>query len=476
MKKKPAPQAASQSAPKSASKSALICLFSFLLFFLFIFLYHQSAVEGQDSPDSIAEGQNSPDSAVEGQDLPDSAAEGQNSPDSLTENTFPETEAPVTPENMDDIIRMNQLQFIGTHNSYHLAPEQRLHRRIRFFSKEVDSWLYSHLPLAQQLEDQNIRQLELDIFPDPEGGIFADRVGNLLIGEERFATIPQLKKPGFKVLHVPFIDFETNTYTFVEGLEEIRDWSLQNSNHLPVMVLVEVKDGLPLEYVSWPLRMLIKAGKFLLRITGNPLSMPLTPSASDLFAIEEEILSVFEKEHIITPDDVRGAYDTLNESVLNGNWPTLKEARGRIFFTLDNQCSLRDDYLQDNPSLEGRLMFTSSEPGEPSAAFIKLNDPGDSNEAQIRQYVQSGYIVRTRSDADLREAESNDTSRRESAFNSGAQYISTDFPRPVSPANNHQGEASSYYVTLPGAEERPARCNPVNGQKFCDEIILDNLE
>ena len=73
-------------------------------------------------------------------------------------------------------------------------------------------------------------------------------------------------------------------------------------------------------------------------------------------------------------------------------------------------------------------MFTSSPPGQPSAAFIKMNDPMGQNEALIREYVRQGYIVRTRADADLVEGIAGNTERCEAAFNSGAQYISTDFP------------------------------------------------
>ena len=38
-------------------------------------------------------------------------------------------------------------------------------------------------------------------------------------------------------------------------------------------------------------------------------------------------------------------------------------------------------------------------PGEPDAAFVKLNDPVG-NESLIQDMVSAGYVVRTRADAD----------------------------------------------------------------------------
>ena len=41
---------------------------------------------------------------------------------------------------------------------------------------------------------------------------------------------------------------------------------------------------------------------------------PFTPSSFD--ALDAEIRSVFPAEELITPDDVRGTYETLNQAVL----------------------------------------------------------------------------------------------------------------------------------------------------------------
>ena len=66
--------------------------------------------------------------------------------------------------------------------------------------------------------------------------------------------------------------------------------------------------------------------------------------------------------------------------------------------------------------------------------------------------------VRTRADADTVEARASDTTRRDAAFASGAQIVSTDFER-VDP------RWPTYVVALPGGGE--ARCNPISAPKGC---------
>lgn len=47
--------------------------------------------------------------------------------------------------------------------------------------------------------------------------------------------------PRIKVLHVPDFDCQTTVATFVEALEQVRDWSGSNSSHVPVLLLLELK-------------------------------------------------------------------------------------------------------------------------------------------------------------------------------------------------------------------------------------------
>jgi hypothetical protein len=331
-------------------------------------------------------------------------------------------------------LRLNNLQYLGTHNSYHIQPRKELFDLLLVFDRDLILTLeYTHIPLTEQFDTQGIRQIELDIFHDPEGGLYAERQERTIFEEDPASGIPELDEPGLKVLHVQEVDYETTCYTFVSCLEEVKAWSDAHPGHLPIMVLVEAKD----DEIPDPLSL------------GFRIPLPFDREALD--TIDAEIRSVFPDEQLILPDDVRGDAVTLELAVLEGGWPNLAEARGRIIFALDNGGEKRDIYIEGHTSLEGRVMFTDSPAGTPEAAFMKLNNPL-SEPGRIEEAVAQGYLVRTRADADTQQARDNDPTQRDAALASGAHYISTDYPVP-------NPEFSSYFVEIPG--DGIARCNPV---------------
>jgi len=343
-----------------------------------------------------------------------------------------------------DDIAMNQVQYLGTHNSYHIAPRDGLFELLLLFIPDIAPTLdYTHIPLQEQFDTQGIRQLELDIFDDPEGGLYANRPALTNLGEDPASGIPELDEPGLKVLHVQDVDFETTCYTFVACLTEIKSWSDAHPGHLPIMVLVEAKD----EVIPDP---------------GVGFAIPLQFGADALNRIDEEIRSVFPPEQLLVPDDVRGDFATLEAAILTKGWPRLSEARGRIMFALDNGGDKRDTYIVGHTSLEGRVLFTDSAPGSPEAAFMKRNDPLD-NPGEIESLVEQGYMVRTRADSDTVQARSGDTTQRDAALASGAHFISTDYPVP-------DPRFSDYQVRLPG--DGIARCNPISPGN-CDPAFLE---
>lgn len=115
--------------------------------------------------------------------------------------------------------------------------------------------------------------------------------------------------------------------------------------------------------------------------------------------------------------------------------------------------------LEGHPSLRGRVLFTNSVPGREDAAFLERNDgpTGD-----IAALVRLGYLVRTRTDADTKEARKNDVARKDAMLASGAQLLSPDYP--VADRARWPGQFS---VSLPGAKQ--TRCNPVNAPANCSE-------
>ena len=91
---------------------------------------------------------------------------------------------------------------------------------------------------------------------------------------------------------------------------------------------------------------------------------PVPIGAAEFRALDAEIRSVFDADHVITPDRVRGAArDARGGRFESDGWPRLRAARGKVLFALDNTDAHRDDYLRGNPSLEGRMLFVSSAPG-----------------------------------------------------------------------------------------------------------------
>jgi len=337
----------------------------------------------------------------------------------------------------DNQLRLNQIQVIGSHNSYHagIAPNEM---KI-WLAKNPDAFKgldYQHQPLTQQL-DSGVRQIELDIFADSKGGKYAHPNGPHMVEEAKLPPDPPfdpdhiMDKPGFKVMHMQDIDYRSNCEPFTACLKEVRQWSHAHPKHIPVFILVETKEGKPRP--------------------GVQMTVPESFTESTFDALDAEIRSVFPAKELITPDDVRGHYETLNEAVLAGNWPALAKARGKVIFLMD-QRPVGPVYLAGHSSLRGRVLFTNAEPGEPDAAFIERND---GPAADITALVKKGYLVRTRTDADTKEARTNDTARRDSMMTSGAQILSTDYP-----LNEPARWPGNFVVTLPGKE--PARANPVN--------------
>ena len=136
--------------------------------------------------------------------------------------------------------------------------------------------------------------------------------------------------------------------------------------------------------------------------------------------------------------------------VLAGGWPTLDDSAGKVLFMIDNGGDKRDLYRAGQPSLEGRVMFTNATPGSPDAAFVKMNDPVGHVE-EIQELVRDGYVVRTRSDEPTIEARSGDTTMRDAALASGAQWVSTDYPVPGISARF----GSTYFTRAAGVLPRP---------------------
>lgn len=331
-------------------------------------------------------------------------------------------------------LRLNDIQVVGTHNSYKRAIPPAELAIIRQHSAEDAVELdYGHAPLAEQL-DLGMRALELDVVNDPQGGRYTHPLLPAFAAErgaDSAYDASLMAQPGFKVLHVPDVDVHSQCATFILCLQQIRAWSAAHHNHVPILITINAKQGNA-------------------AIAGGVQPLPFDAAAFD--ALDAEIRSVFGPDQLITPDTVRGRHKTLREAVLASGWPLLSQSRGKVFFALDEDAPVVEVYMRGHPSLEGLVMFVNSvRETAPHAAYFTLNDPVGEG-ARIKADVAAGFVVRTRADAGTHEARDNNTARREAAFASGAQYVSTDYPVARS-------DFGPYSVSLP--DHAPARRNPV---------------
>ena len=379
---------------------------------------------------------------------------------------------PVGCDIMVNKLPVNQLQVIGSHNSYRKRTDPYVLGFLYQYAAMLpsyfnpDTWDYEHETLPVQFNEYGIRSIEFDVFDDPAGGLFYFRYGKAVVMNDPaagYSNIPALGAPGLKMLHYPDLDYNTNNYyTFKQGLMAVKSWSDAHPNHLPMIILVEPKEDNPHTEL---------AGIAQLFVIPNLFTNTTPFTASNLGTIEDEIWDVFGADKVITPDEVRGSFPTLNQAITHNHWPKLGDARGKVMFVMIPSNNEREAYLGLYPGLQGATMFVFSQPGNPETAFVQMNEPV-ANLEQIKNLVTSGYMIRTRADADTYEARyPGNTARREAAFASGAQIISTDYYRPDPRAIMGPGSGwSDYSVSFP--DDVLARLNPINGSPGAKDLPI----
>jgi calcium-dependent phosphoinositide phospholipase C len=259
----------------------------------------------------------------------------------------------------------------------------------------IPAWAYTHKALDVQLTMQGVRQFELDIhYAGPTD---------------------------WPVHHVP-PDVGTTCAALAECLGLLKTWSDAHPRHAPLVVLLEQKD----EYDG-------------MKISGH------------YDELDAMLLSVWPRERIITPDEVRGQRATLREAVTTDGWPTLGKTRGRILFAFIGDST---EYMNGHPNLENRVVFPRANVSDPFAAFV-LMDNAQGSEAQITDAVRQGFIVRTRYNGEELKLV---PEVLEAAQRGGAHCLSGDFP--------------ADFALTGGA---PSRCNPVRAPAGCTAAAVEQL-
>ncbi|MFM7770880.1 MAG: Ca2+-dependent phosphoinositide-specific phospholipase C, partial [Bacteroidota bacterium] len=334
-----------------------------------------------------------------------------------------------------DSLPLNRFRILASHNSYKKFPSQKEMRFLNKIKKQLGSDNnpemidYGHATLEDQLTLYGIRGLELDVYADPTGKAFQKRqIGFFARGVKKKSNEPSLKEPGLKILHIKDIDFETHAYTFADALIQLRNWSVKNPNHFPVYVNIELKEDGPGNSSRMLQRLGFKKAPIFDVAAWNELNQTIVQTLAD---------------RLLTPLDMKGDFADLHERIDSMGWPTLADSRGKFIFVVEGFNQHTQDLYWKNAI--DFPVFGYGNADQKNCIFLLRNDPVG-HEEEIATWVRKGYVVRTRADAGTIESRNNSVVRRESAFNSRAQLVSTDYYLP-------NLNFSEYSVQLPSKTE-----------------------
>lgn len=273
---------------------------------------------------------------------------------------------------LDDDIKLNEIQLLATHNSY----KKRGSIIGKFFIGLGDSFReskalnYQYKTLTEQFEN-GIRSVELDV---------------------------RLRKDTFELTHVPLVDNSSTAVNLKLALEEIKLYSKNNPQHLPIIILVELKD-------DW-------------LILDSKLKDFSTKSLLDLDNLITSTLSdvLYKPSHLLTNSQ------TLQEEIKTNGWPKLAGLLGKVLFVL-HPGKYTKTYVELDELIKTQAMFPAvyaENIDESYAGFVINNNVAIE---QINQLVSNNFIVRTRIDEHLQFSDE----RFQLAISSGAQILSSDF-------------------------------------------------
>lgn len=141
----------------------------------------------------------------------------------------------------------------------------------------------------------------------------------------RKSWIKELKEPGFKLIHITDVGYETNNITFKSALLEINDWSNANKDHLPIFINIEAKgSGIGDE------------SKFL-RFLGFKKSLEFDNQA--FYHLGLEIIESIYSDKLLTAKGLKGRHQTISQKLMIDGLPILNECTGKVIFILQGANS-----------------------------------------------------------------------------------------------------------------------------------------
>lgn len=293
---------------------------------------------------------------------------------------------------IEDGIKLNEIAILGTHNSYQTLATSET----RFLMGIIDAITLKKLglntfdfemdTLTEQLE-MGVRNVEIDI-----------------------ETLDKDNRIEFKVTHNSLIDNASSAYDFKKALKEIKMWSDNNPNHIPVIIIVEPKS-------------------FVIEINGmKKFSLEY---AKELEKIVADTLG----ESLLTPADMLRDYESFKEMREKDDWISLKEAQGKILVLL-HDCDVTESYIALDETIRTQKMFPMlryDDRNESYTSFILENDPWNADSRKSESLDKYNLIIRTRAD----KYPNYSAERYEVTENCGSQIITTDFPEKVNGNEEH---------------------------------------
>ncbi len=304
---------------------------------------------------------------------------------------------------IEDGVKLNEIAILGTHNSYQrlATAETRFAMNIidtiTFKKAGLDTFDFEMDTLTEQLE-MGVRNVEIDI-----------------------ETLDKDDKIEFKVTHNSFVDNASSAYDFTKALQEIKMWSDNNPEHIPVIIIVEPKSFV-IE-INGMKKFSLEYAKELDKIVGNTLG-----------------------DSLLTPKDMLRDYASFKEMRENDDWISLKEAQGKILVLL-HDCDVTESYIALDETIKTQKMFPMlryDDRNESYTSFILENDAFRANERKAENIDESNLIVRTRADVYPEYSDE----RYKAAEECGSQILTTDYPERVNGNGNHEFSFSGKKIKL----------------------------
>lgn len=301
-----------------------------------------------------------------------------------------------------DGVKFNEVAFLGTHNSYQLlatAPKRVYDKVCQIVpsGKKGDKLGFEMDTLTIQLEN-GIRNLEIDI-----------------------ETVDDGKSVNFIVTHDPIIDNVSSCYDFAKALEEIKLWSDNNPNHLPITIIIEPKGEV------------------------TEINDMKNFSVDYANALGETIKNVL-GDTLLTPAQMMRDYENFEEMREAYDWLTLKETLGKVMVLL-HDCDVTDDYIAQDETIKTLPIFPMlrfEDINKSYTSFILENEPDIATKNNPTSIGMYNVIVRSRADAYPNFSEE----RYGEADVCGSHIITTDYPPRTVRKDAHTYSFNGYTIEL----------------------------